>query len=102
MTESAWTETIKPLLGSNYEVDRLWKEHQALEAQLAALKARQGDAVESERAKADARLEEAERRHQAEIQRMREQMLTENEVKIQEALSQFENDKAQIKERARE
>jgi hypothetical protein len=33
---------------------------------------------------------------------MREQMLTENEVKVQEALKQFEGDKAAIKERARE
>lgn len=43
------------------------RENEALEAQLAALKAKQGDAVEQAGAKADARLEEAERRHQAEL-----------------------------------
>lgn len=37
MPDSAWIETVKPMLGSNYELDRLWKEHQELEAQLAEL-----------------------------------------------------------------
>lgn len=37
MTDSAWKARVRPHLGSNYELDRLWKEHEALEQALAEL-----------------------------------------------------------------
>lgn len=37
MPDSAWIETVKPLLGTHYELDRLWKEHLDFEAKLADL-----------------------------------------------------------------
>lgn len=37
MTDSAWKARVQPHLGSDYELDRLWKEHEGLEGALADL-----------------------------------------------------------------
>lgn len=37
MSEASWTDRVRPFLGQNYELDRLWKEHEEFEAKLAEL-----------------------------------------------------------------
>ena len=37
MTETVWKSRVQPHLGNHYELDRLWREHEELEGQLAEL-----------------------------------------------------------------
>ena len=37
MPDSEWAASVRTFLGSDYELDRLWDEHQKLKAQLAEL-----------------------------------------------------------------
>lgn len=37
MSDSNWTESVKPLLGKNHYLDKLWREHQRYESELSKL-----------------------------------------------------------------
>ncbi|RMF13385.1 MAG: DUF465 domain-containing protein [Candidatus Dadabacteria bacterium] len=37
MTGTAWKDTVAPFLGADYELDKLWEEHEQLERQLAEI-----------------------------------------------------------------
>lgn len=37
MPDPSWTERVRPWLGQDYELDRLWTEHEQLEQELEAL-----------------------------------------------------------------
>jgi len=37
MSERPWAERVKPHLGRQYELDKLWQEHEQYEAELAEL-----------------------------------------------------------------
>ena len=37
MSGTAWKDTVAPFLGADYELDKLWQEHEDLERQLAEI-----------------------------------------------------------------
>lgn len=78
------------------------RENEALEDQLSQMKIKVAEELANERAKHEKKLEEAERRHAAELRNLKDSQQEIIDAKLQEMMRRCEEDKREMQEKARE